>query len=142
MFLRRSPHKSTVSDRYNPIISRSMPPRPHLPPHETCPHRPHTPPPPSISPYNFPPGRPKSLPFPPIVLNRWDLPCRRNAGRNLRRAISTAPYLAIGCSDQRSPGADGDGKGRTYWDDKWQAGIVPRKGPKRAKKRGATRDFP
>ena len=45
------------------------------------------------------------------------------------------PYLSIGCSDQRSPGADGDGKGLTHRDDKWQVGIVPIK----AKKRGATR---
>ena len=51
MFLRRSLLKSTLSDRYNPINSRSMPL-----------------------------GRPKSLPFPPIVLERWDLPCRRKRG--------------------------------------------------------------
>ena len=48
------------------------------------------------------------------------------------------PYLAIGCSDRRLPGADGNGKGRTHWDDKWQARIVP----VRAKKRGATRGLP
>ena len=37
------------------------------------------------------------------------------------------PYLAIGLLDRRSPGVDGDGEGRTHWDDKWQAEMVPRK---------------
>ena len=63
MFLRRSPLKSSLSDRYNPINSRSMPL-----------------------------GRPKSLPFPPIVLARWDLPCRRKQGEisdaRFRRPVS------------------------------------------------------
>ena len=63
MFLRRSPHKSILSDRYNPIISHSMPL-----------------------------GRPKSFSFPPIVLDRWDLPCRRKQGEisdaRFRRAVS------------------------------------------------------
>ena len=79
-----------------PTIRLSPVPCPtaHLPPHETCPHRPHTPPPPppSVSPHNFPLGRPKSLPFPPIVLNRWDLPCRRKRGEisdaRFRRPVS------------------------------------------------------
>ena len=63
MFLRRSPLKSTLSDRYNPIISRSMPV-----------------------------GHPKSLSFPPIVLDRWDLPCHRKRGEisdaRFRRPVS------------------------------------------------------
>ena len=37
------------------------------------------------------------------------------------------PYLAIGLPDRRSTGAVGDGEGRTHWDDKWQAGMVPHK---------------
>ena len=81
MFLRRSPLNPPF---LIPTIRLSPVPCPtaHLPTHETCPHRPHPPPPPppSVSPYNFPLGRRKSLPFPPIVLNRWDLPCRRKRG--------------------------------------------------------------
>ena len=65
-FLRRSPLKSTLSDRYNPIISRSMPL-----------------------------GHPKSLSFPPIVLERWDLPCRRK-----REEISDARFCRPVSCDQ------------------------------------------
>ena len=67
-FLRRSPLKSTLSDRYNPIISRSM----RL-------------------------GRPKRLPLPPIVLERWDLPCCRKRGEisyaRFRRPVSCDQML-------------------------------------------------
>ena len=63
MFLRRSPLKSSLSNRYNPSNSRSMPL-----------------------------GRPKTLPFPSIVLERWDLPCRRKRGKiseaRFRRPVS------------------------------------------------------
>ena len=63
MFLRRSLLKSTLSNRYNPINSRSMPL-----------------------------GRPKSFPFQPIVLERWDLLCRRKRGEisdaRFRRLVS------------------------------------------------------
>ena len=63
LVLRRSPLKSTLSDRYNPIISRSMPL-----------------------------GRLKIFSFPPIVLFRWDLPCRRKRGEisdaRFRRLVS------------------------------------------------------
>ena len=48
-------------------------------------------------------------------------------------------YLAIGCSDRRSPGADGDGKGRTYWDDMLQVGIVPVRAKKSQKEGCNTR---
>ena len=62
-FLRRSPLKSTLFDRYNPIISRSKP---------------------------F--GRPKSFSFSTIVLDRWDLPCHRKRGEisdaRFRRPVS------------------------------------------------------
>ena len=47
-------------------------------------------------------------------------------------------YLAIGCSNRRSPGADCNRKGRTYWDDKWKTGMVSI----RPKKRSATRGLP
>ena len=68
LFLRRSPLKSTLSQRYNPIISLSMPL-----------------------------GRPKSLSFPPIVLDRWDLQCRRKWGEisdaRFRRPVSSDRML-------------------------------------------------
>ena len=63
MFLHRSLLKSTLSNRYNPINSRSMPL-----------------------------GRRKSFPFPPILLERWNLPCRRKRGEisyaRFRRPVS------------------------------------------------------
>ena len=41
------------------------------------------PPSPSVFAHNFPLDCPKSLSFPPIILKRWDLPCRRKRGELL-----------------------------------------------------------
>ena len=102
----------------------------------------HTPPPP-----------PPPQAFPPITLHsavhkacRF---CRSSSidgifhvaenGEKSQTRDFDGPYLAIGCSDRRSPGSDGDGKGSTYWDDKWQAGIIPVRAKKSQKEGCNTR---
>ena len=63
-------------------------------------------------------------------------------GENSKTRDFDDPYLAIGCSDQRSPTSDGDGESRTHWDDKWQAGMVPRKTQKDPERGVQHEDFP
>ena len=113
-------------------------PTAHLPTHETCPRRPPPPPPPqAFLPIAFPSTVQKNCRFRRSSSNDGIFHVEDN-GENSQTRDFDDPYLAIGCSDRRSPGTDGDGKGRTYWDNKWQVGIVP----VRAKKRGATRGLP
>ena len=71
-------------------------------------------------------GTRKRLPSPPIVLKWGDLSRWRKRGKS-GMVNFDGRYLMIGGSDRRSAGADGMGKGETYWDDKWQAGNANKK---------------
>ena len=102
-----------------PTIRLSPVPCPtaHLPPHETCPHRPHPPPPQAFPPITFHSAVQKACRFRRSSSIDGIFHVAEN-GEKSQTPDFDGPYLAIGCSDRRSPGADGDGKGRTYWDDK------------------------
>ena len=130
-----NPQFLTATIRLSPVPC----PMAHLPPHETCPRRPPPPPPPPkrFCPLAFPSTVQKTCRFRRSSSNDGIFHVADN-GENSQTRDFDDPYLAIECSDRGTPGADGDGKGRTHWDNKWQARIVP----VISIKRGATRGLP